>query len=177
MKLRTTLLWIVIGSFVAAALLGIMVILAPNMFRVQDEILGTVAVLGAMSLPALGCAIVLDRHRLNGMMWFGICAALVGFAIWMLFMWFNPWRWNWPSAYDEDELIKFGITLTAGSAWACHFGLLTLLGGVKQVFRWARVSTLTFGTWLFAHGMVMLWLEWETNTAERLGAVLAILES
>lgn len=174
MTLRTAFLWTLIASLSLAAVLGIIVVLVPDLISADDEILGTVLLLGLHSLPALACSIVMGRHRLRAVMWVGVGSAVGAWLIWLPFIWASPWRWR--SWVDWDEvLMKLGFTLAFTSFWAAHLGLLSLLRMDRQWSQRVRNGTLTIAAALLTLGIFGLWMQIEEEWFVRLIAVLAIL--
>lgn len=174
MTLRTAFLWTLIISLAGAALLGIMVIIMPDLLPADEEILVTALLIGLYSLPALACAIVLGRGRAKPAMWTGIITAPLAWAIWLPMIWGNPW--TWPGDWD-DTLIKGGFTLSIITAWSAHLGMLLLLRLERPWFRMSRAGTLFVAIVLSVFSTIALWAEWDDEIVFRTLAVMTILTS
>ncbi|MHC4108310.1 MAG: hypothetical protein ACYSTY_09530, partial [Planctomycetota bacterium] len=125
MHLRTAFLWMMIASLSLAAATGVVALIWPDFGSTQENILASSLLVGAFSIAALACATVLGKRRLVSVMWAGIGASGLALGVWLIVLWFDPWRWQ--SAFDYDELLwKSGGTFTVASLWAAHLGLLWL---------------------------------------------------
>ena len=66
------------------------------------------AAICSYSMTALGCAIVLDRHRRKAISWLGIGMSVAALLHWSFMIWFEPWSWN--GGYRLQELLmKIGV--------------------------------------------------------------------
>ncbi len=135
MPLRTAFLWMMIASLSLAAATGVVAIIWPDFGSTQERILSTSLLVGAFSITALACAIVLGKHRLVPVMWGGIAASGLALGTWLFLLWLEP--------IDEDPLIKTGATFTIAALWAAHLGLLSLprLDHPKaRIVRWVTLG-------------------------------------
>ncbi len=167
MPLRTAFLWMMIASLSLAAATGVVAIIWPRFGSTQEQILITSLLMGAFSITALACAIVLGKHRLVPVMWGGIAASGLARGTWLLLLWLDP--------IDEDPLFKSGATFTIAALWVAHLGLLSLprLDHPRaRIIRWVTISLATALAVFF--DIVVLGEVWE-DWAGRLVGVLAIL--
>ena len=174
MRLRTAFLWTMIGSLTLAAALGVLAIIFDTFGSTSEKILVTSLLMGAYSMTALGCAIVLDRHRRKIISWLGIGMSVAALLHWSFMIWFEPWRWNgW---YWQDEfLLKIGATLTIIAIWCPHLGLLSLLRLDRGAFRGVRTVTHVVTGLLAAVVLIVLWTEEFEDWTGKMIAVLAML--
>lgn len=172
MRLKTTILWTMISSLSAAALLGIIAIILPDLVGSDEEVLITTLLLGLYSLPALACSVVIGRGRLRIVMWVGVAAAPLAWMVWLPQIWANPWSWG--RGWDE-LLVKTGFSLTFLALWAAHLGLLSMLRLNRASFHWTRLGTLALAALMVVIGTPALWAEYDEDLFNRLLAVLAIL--
>lgn len=170
MKLYQAFLWMMIASLTLAAALGVWALLIPRTGWVQEYVLISSLLVGAFSLPAFGCAIVLHRRRDRPIMWLGIAAAAGALAVWLAAIWTQRMPWWIP-----DDVWRIGGSLTTLTLWAAHFGLLRL---AKLSQPWARMvstATLALGGLLALTIIIAMWAEPIAEEFWRLLAVLSIL--
>ena len=173
MSLRAAFLWSMIVSFAGVAALGIWAILF-GVGRTGERVIITSLLVGAFSLTALACAILLDRRKTPAIAWCGIVASALALAAWLAFTWVNVWRLG--NTYDWEELIaKAGTLFTCVAVWAPHVGLLLLLPLRLPASRVVRALTVATASTLAVFITLIVWTEeFEDWTGRTLG-VLAIL--
>ncbi len=177
MTTRTAFLWIMIVSFALTALVGIVVILLPDLIARDEEVLLTALLLGLYSLPPLACSIVIGRGRRVPFMWLGVVAAPLAWIVWMPMIWGSPYSWD-TLGLDWDQLIfKIGFPATFIALWVMHFGLLDVLRLDHSAFRIVRIATWWCAGMLTWIGATMVWFEWFEEWLARLIGILAILVS
>lgn len=177
MTTRTAFLWIMIVSFAVTALVGIVVILLPDMIGPDEEVLVTALLLGLYSLPPLACSIVIGRGRLVPFMWIGVVAAPIAWLMWMPLVWGSPYSWTFLGIDWSEFLFKVGFPATFIALWITHYGLLDLLRLDHHIHRLVRTGSRWCAgliTWI---GIFAIWFEWEEEWLARLIGVLAILVS
>lgn len=172
MRLRTAFLWTMIGSLTLAAALGVLAIIFDSFGSTSEKILVTSLLMGAFSMTALGCAIVLDRHRRKVISWLGISMSIAALLHWSFMIWFEPWSWS--GGYRLQELLmKIGATFTIIAIWSPHLGLLSLLRLDRGSFRVVR-TVIHVITGLLA--MVLIFVFWiEELHEEWIGKLIAVL--
>lgn len=174
MNLRTAFLRTLIVSLSAAAFLGIIAILMPDLIGADEEILVTTLLLGLYSLPPLACSIVIGKQKQRHLMWIGIIGSFTAWLIWLPLIWGDPWRWN--SAINWDELLfKTGFTCTFAALWSTHYGLIMLLRLDQNWPRRVRTGTIIAASILTATGTLCMWGEIENDLTFRFLAVIGIL--
>ena len=174
MKMRSAFLWIMIGSLTLAAALGVLAIIFDTFGSTSEKILVTSLLMGAYSMTALGCAIVLDRHRRKAISWLGISMSVASLLHWSFMIWFEPWSWN--GDYRLQELLmKIGATFTIIAIWCPHLGLLSLLRLDRGVFRGVRTVTHVITGLLAVVVMIVFWTEEFEEWTGKMIAVLAML--
>ncbi len=154
MRLRTTFLWSMIVSLSLAALLGIVALLLPR-YRLTWEIIGSTALFAAFSLVALCCTVVLEKRRLVPLMWTGIATAGSALAVWLVMIWFGPWR----GPVDEELLARTGATLTILAIWATHLGLHAIPRFDRPMASAVRWGTVGVWSLLAALAVTGIWFE------------------
>jgi hypothetical protein len=155
MKLRTTFLWAMIISLSAAALIGIAVLLLPDLGP-TEEILASTALFSAFSLVALCCAIVIEKRRLTPIMWTGIAAGAAALLAWLCLVWFHQ-----TMAGDWDERVARGAgVLTIIACWCAYCGLMALPRPSHPIARGVQWGSI--GIWAFLALIWILALCWET---------------
>jgi hypothetical protein len=174
MRLRTTFLWTMVGAFAIAASLGIIAVLVDGLGSTGERVLATSLLVGGFSLACLVCAFVLDRRKARAAMWFGIVLSLAALLLWLVVVWFDPYRWADP--WDEF-MLKLGLTLTTGSLWCVHFGLLVLPMMQRRAWRIVRVATMVIAALLALQLLFAMWADSFNDVTEKTVAVLAILGS
>ena len=123
MRLRTTFLWAMIISLSAAAMIGIVALLLPDLGP-ADEILISTTLFSAFSIIALCCAIVLEKKRLAPVMWTGIVAGAAALLVWLFMVWLHrSLHYQW-----EERIVRAGGVVTIISCWCAYCGLLSLPG-------------------------------------------------
>ena len=174
MRLRTAFLWTMIGSLTLAAALGVLAIIFDTFGSTSEKILVTSLLMGAFSMTALGCAIVLDRHRRKIISWLGISMSIAALLHWSFMIWFEPWSWN--GGYRLQELLmKIGATFTIIAIWCPHFGLLSLLRLDRGAFQMVRIVTHYITGFLAMVLMIIFWTEEFEDWTGKLIAVLSLL--
>jgi hypothetical protein len=174
MRLRRVFLWTMIVSLSLAAAMGIVAILFPGFGQTQERILITSLVVGAFSLPALACSIVLSKRRLVWLMWIGIGCTLASILLWLVLIWTDAWMWN--ENVEWDELIaKTGFTLTFVAILASATGLLSLLRLNRPAFRSVRLATILVASVLAALGSLAIWAEIDEDWMGKTIGILSIL--
>ena len=148
MKLRTTFLWAMIISLSAAALIGIAVLLLPDLGP-TEEILASTALFSAFSLVALCCAIVIEKRRLAPVMWAGIAAGAVAMLIWLFLVWFHSMLdWEW-----EERVARGGGVFSIIACWCAYCGLMSLPRMSHPLSRTVQWGTI--GIWAF---FALIWI-------------------
>ncbi|UCD73868.1 MAG: hypothetical protein JSV91_08715 [Phycisphaerales bacterium] len=154
MKLRTTFLWAMIISLSAAALIGIAVLLLPDLGP-TEEILASTALFSAFSLVALCCAIVLEKRRLVPLMWIGIAVGFVAMLVWLFMVWFHGMlNWEW-----EERVLRTGGVFTIIACWCAYCGLMSLPRLTGRLTRSVQCGTI--GIWALLAVIWILGLCWE----------------
>jgi hypothetical protein len=172
MRLHTAFLWTMIVSLSLAAAMGIVTILADGLGDLGERALATSLLVGAFSLTSLACAFVLGRRRARPTMWTGIGASFLALVGWLVFIWFDAWRWS--GDWDE-RLIKSSATVTVLAAWAALVGLLVLLVIHRASWRAVRTATLVLATLLGITIATLMWTEEFEDWTFKIFATLAIL--
>lgn len=175
MSIRTTFLWIMIASFAVTALVGIVVILLPDLIGRDEEVLLTALLLGLYSLPPLGCSIVIGRGRRVPFMWAGILASTLAWCLWVPMIWGNPYNWDFFGVDWDVVFFKTGFTLTFIALWVVHFGLIDMLRLDRHAFRTVRRATLIITGVLVWIGILTMWFEIDAEWLFRGIGVLGIL--
>lgn len=148
MKLRTTFLWAMIISLSAAALIGIAVLLLPDLGP-TEEILASTALFSAFSLVALCCAIVIEKRRLMPLMWIGIAAGAVAMLTWICLVWFHPaMRGEW-----VERVARGGGVVSIIACWCAYCGLMALPRLSHPLSRGVKWGTI--GIWAF---LALIWI-------------------
>ncbi|WP_434811736.1 hypothetical protein [Microbacterium sp. bgisy189] len=146
---RRVVVWVVVVSFVLAAVAGIAALLGGGMDETVWRILGTTALSGVFSIAVLCCATLLERRtKVFGAI--GIGVSIVTLVLLLGLVWeLIPW---------DDIVTKLAVT---GSIATAHFAvaslLLLLVDRRRTPVRVALVTTLallgvtflvaTFGIW------------------------------
>ncbi len=171
MHLRTTFLWIMVGSLSLAAALGVVVIIFEQNFgRFGERALATSLLVGGFSLVCLACAIVLDRKVLRGLMWAGVATSLAALAMWLGMVWVEPYIY-------AEEVAKSAGTLTIACIWIAHVGMLSLLPLRRPAWRVLRLVTIALAAALALLINGVMWTESFEDWAGKSLAVLSILVS
>ncbi|MCI0362752.1 MAG: hypothetical protein L0219_02655 [Phycisphaerales bacterium] len=174
MHLRRVFLWTMIVSLSLAAVLGIVAILVPGFGRTQDRVLITSLLVGAFSLPALACSIVLGRKKVIWLMHLGIGSSLLALTLWLVLVWTNLWHYR-PGVDWEEIISKTALPFTVTAALAMHIGLLTLLPLMRPPYRLVRVMTIACASALGGLVLIIIWFEIFEDEMGKALAVLSIL--
>lgn len=132
MNLRTAFLWLLIGSLTVAAAMGIAVLLLPQFFGMQDEVLGSAALISGFSLIGFICAIGLDRKRLVPIMWAGVIASIIAASVWLIVIWTGWTIWG-PRGFTYELAARIGWTATTIAVWAALTGMLLLRSMQRRI--------------------------------------------
>ncbi len=152
MHLRQIFLWSMVASLGLDAVLGIAALLLPVSGPV-GETLGSAALFAGFSLLALLCAIVLERQRLEPLMWAGIGCAGAALVPWLLLTWFDR-VWN---SGAEEAIARMGGTFTVAPIIIAQCGLIRLLRLQDRWVRWVRLGTYVASALLGAYVLVLIW--------------------
>lgn len=158
MNLRTAFLWLLIGSLTVAAAMGIAVLMLPQFFAMQDNVLGSAALISGFSLIGFICAIGLDRRRLVPVMWAGIVATIAAAAIWLIFIWTGWNLWSGPNVVYEI-LNKCGWTATTIAVWAAITGALLLRPFSRRIAQQMMLFGAALTAVVAAFIIIGVWLE------------------
>ena len=171
--LRRAFMWATIASLAASGFAGIAALLIPHM-RYTDEVLGSTATVGAYSLLATICAIVIERARKPGLRALGAAAialSILAAAIILTEIWADRFL---NRLITEHRAFRITATATTLAVTAAHFGLYfpaRLLGAA----RWLKLATViaatTFGTLL----AILFWIEPDEEWVLRSMGALGIL--
>lgn len=87
MSRRRLLLWGIVGSLTATALLAVGILLFGDFGETEGRILGTTAMLAGYGLLALPAAFLIDQGRLRRLAWGLLTLAVAGFAVGAVTVW------------------------------------------------------------------------------------------
>ncbi|MDR7087718.1 putative membrane protein [Aeromicrobium panaciterrae] len=145
--LRKLVIWLIIGSFSVAALLGIVALLAGGTFgEAEAKVLLTTVIVGVESIAVLCYLSVAGRPTAI----VGILGGLVSLVPFGLALWLT---WLEGDGLDDEavwQTFGVGVTIAASIAQAC----LLLAMAERKKFDWLLVSTLA--TIVIVAGMISL---------------------
>ena len=122
--MRNVTLWIVVGSAIAGASVGILGILLGDLPSAGLEFIGSCVTIFITASMAFLCVLVLDRGILPRLMWFGIGACWLSTLLWLLFIWFADQLFSRGEVVDYLRVVSIVSTL---AAWSTYFGLMCWL--------------------------------------------------
>lgn len=120
MSLTRVLLWVLVTSILMAAGLAIMAVILPMTWRTNESVLITCLLVGAFSLPAFCCALVLRKHRFVPLMWGSVISLAIALALWLVLVWVN---FDWTV---EMWIVRPAVIANTIGVWGAHRGLLSL---------------------------------------------------
>jgi uncharacterized Zn finger protein (UPF0148 family) len=136
MSLTRAVLWIMIGSLVLAAALGIATIILPTSWRIEEQVIVTLLVFGVYTIPAFGLAVSLQKNRYVPLMWSSLIALGLAVALWMLMLWGS---FGWES---ERIIGTLAASLTTVGVFGAMLAVLSLLKITTRIGVAARSGTL-----------------------------------
>jgi hypothetical protein len=113
MRLSTILRLTLAGSLLLGLVMWVSAMTVPALGFRASLVVGGPFVVAGLSLPALVCALTLERGRLRGLMISGMAAAAIAAASWIMLMWFVADRFG----RSGDEWAKVNGIF---SAWAVY---------------------------------------------------------
>lgn len=160
-------LYVLIGSVIVSALLGIGALLASEFGKTEAKVLlSSLCVTGA-SILALACAAAWPRTRYRFLPPAGIALSVAGFGLLILLIWTE-------AGEDVEALWKtVGTLLVLGGA-ATHAALLAL-ARLTPKHAWALPAALGTNVLLAAYLVAVLWETWDGDATWRVLGILSIL--
>ena len=152
--MRNVTLWIVVGSAIAGAAIGIVGILAGDWSSAGLQLIGSCVTIFIAASLAFLCVLVLDRGILSSLMWLGIGACWLSALLWLFFIWFAEQLFS--RGEVSDYLLVVGIVNTL-AAWSTYFGLMYWLPVTTGSLRSLRRVTLSLAS-SFACILIILYV-------------------
>ncbi len=119
-----------------------MAVVLPMTWRTNESVLITCLLVGAFSVPAFCCALVLRKQRLVPLMWASVISLAIALALWLVLVWVNFDR------TVEMWIIRSGIIANTIGVWGAHFGLLSLFQLTGRYSKHVRNATYFFASLL-----------------------------
>jgi hypothetical protein len=165
--LRRVIVGIIIVSFGAAALGGIIVLLGAELGETAWRVLSTTGVIGAFSVAVL-CCVSLAGRRLETFGYIGAAVSLLGAALVVFMIWADQTAWEW------DAVWRITWTAVAASVAFALASLLLLLADRRQsAVRVGLGITLALFTVVLAMVVYLIWWS-DTVDSEVFPRVLGI---
>lgn len=118
MRLRTVLLWVMLGAMATTVGILILWILGESTFG--EMWLVVAMMVGGYSFTAMLCVNMLCRSRYKGLMWAGVASSAIGFVAWQPALASEVWRLG----FDEQLIAVVGTCFTIIAAWSALFAAL-----------------------------------------------------
>lgn len=145
--MRRWLLWLLVGSVVVNATLGIAALLSGDFGDLERNVLYTSLCVTGAGVLGLACAPAIDRRRLWPAPWLGILFAIVGFALLIVAIWLDaPPGW-------VGQLGGTLLVAAAALAWAS----LVSLARLAPRFRWLTPAAVVLLAVLAGMFVPLIW--------------------
>jgi hypothetical protein len=153
--MRRAVLFVLVGSVVLNAALGIYALVVADFGDVQRRVLLTSLCVSGAGLVGLACAPALERGRVRPLPQIGTAAGAGGFALLVAAIWLAERSEPLP-----DSLWKTAVTLIVVAVAASH-GSLLALSRLAPRFRWVLGPAVLLSGLLAGMLVSLVWGQWE----------------
>jgi len=162
---RRVALYVVAGSVVVNAVLGVVALLAGDFGRIEARVLFTSLCVSGASILSLGSAPAWRAGRLGPVPPASVAAAIAGFGLVVVGIW---------REFESETIAKAAWTLLAVAVAGTYAGLLVLVR-LSPRLRWAQLASFGLDALLAAMIVSAFWGEWDSEWFARLLGVVAVL--
>lgn len=164
--MRRWLLWLLVGSIVVNAALGIWALVSGDFGDLEQNVLYTSLCVTGAGVLGLACAPAIDRRRLWPLPWLGVLLGIAGFALLIVAIWLDS---------PPDWLGQLGGTLLIAAA-ALAWGSLVSMAHLAPRFRWVTPVAVVLVMVLAAMFVPLIWeLGGDNEWYGRMLGVVAVL--
>lgn len=163
MRLSTIIRWILVGSLCSGVFFWLLLLIPQGSVR-SARLTGVSFIIAASCVPALICAMTLDRGRFRGLMWSGVAASAASAVLWLIIVLMSR---SLPR-FAEDLLLKCAGSTTIWAGFCLVMSALLHQRFTSIVARVACAIAILFALGMAGLGVHALWTDgrfWRSEDA------------